>query len=102
MEGNILKRHLFRFLKDRGLFRPFCAAFSKPSQANIRVTWCHDVSAFKKVPNASLDDFCEKINDGVLLINYAFDWSKTRQGHEFWENISCNWRHYIRNIMNDF
>lgn len=34
----------------------------------------------------------------VQFINHAFTWRLTPEGHDFWDNINCKWRKYLREI----
>lgn len=31
------------------------------------------------------------LNDGAQIINQAFTWSETDEGHEFWEKLNAEW-----------
>ena len=43
-----------------------------------------------------LRDFLEKRpKEGFL--EYAFDWSETKQGHNFWEDLDVKWIRHVRN-----
>ena len=45
----------------------------------------------------SLKDFLEKRAQLTDFLTYAFDWSKTKQGHNFWEDLDVKWRRHARN-----
>ena len=30
------------------------------------------------------------------LINYAFTWEETKEGHAFWSNLDNKWKHYLK------
>jgi hypothetical protein len=44
----------------------------------------------------SLKDFLEKRSKEDFL-SFAFDWSKTKEGHIFWQDLDTKWLRYARN-----
>lgn len=86
-----------RYLKEKGLFKQFELNFNNVKQQAIRVGWCKTAVGrkFKGEPDATFEDYCSKINDCKIFLAYAFDWSKTKQGHAFWEDESNKWSLYL-------
>ena len=88
---NIAYKKFIRFLKNEGAFIAF--KFNFKTQVNIRKSWangskekfidCEKVEGMK--------DFSFNIKDKGDLLNWAFSWAETKQGHEFWEKLSAKW-----------
>ena len=83
-----------RFLKEKGLYRCFLNEFIRPFQTNMRANWLIvGNSVFKPIVNRnSMEEFCDKLIDKKLIINYAFSWRDTQEGHEFWDNLAREWQ----------
>ena len=99
MKKNKLKKTLFRFLKERGIFGLYKANFKENRQTEIRKLWCDihpDVCSFK--PDNGIDSFCECIKQEKSIIVYSFSWTDTRQGYAFWKKISNEWLKNCDNI----
>ena len=98
MEKEINYTKIFtRYLKEKGLFKQFELNFNDVKQQAIRVGWCKNADGrkFKGEPDATFEDYCDKINNYKIFLVYAFDWSKTKQGHMFWEDESNKWSSYL-------
>jgi hypothetical protein len=80
MKPQKIKR-LTRFLKEKGLYGEFSKNFRE--QFLIRKKWLLTIGG----------DYCDVVESE--LINYAFSWIDTKQGHEFWENVSDEWKKKI-------
>ena len=69
---------LTRFLKEKGLYGEFSKNFRE--QFLIRKRWLLAIGR----------DYWDVVESD--LINYAFSWIDTKQGHEFWERVSYEWK----------
>ena len=94
MKNNCNRTKLFRFLKERNIFKPFIEAFYDEYQINTRVEWCDTSHKFNGHVPASIYDYCHKINCIEEIINYAFEWEKTAQGYDFWSRVNREWKYY--------
>lgn len=94
MERNYTKKFI-RFLKENGVFAAFTREFYNIDQIEKRNKWTEEFTQiFDKKPSVSLIDYCEKIKYEEDFIQYAFLWSKTKQGDEFWRKLSFEWHTY--------
>ena len=86
-----------RYIKEKGLFKQFTINFNNAKQQTIRIEWCKNAGGhkFKGEPDTTFKDYCDKINNYKIFLVYAFDWSKTKQGHYFWEDESNKWSSYL-------
>ena len=93
MEENIRKK-LYRFLKENGVYRAFINEFNMPCQKEQRNIWLsvHQNS----LQNTKLNEYCEGMKEKNQIVNFAFKWVDSEQGHEFWEEISEKWKKYCR------
>jgi len=78
MNEEIIKKIFYRFLKEEGAFIYYfknlyedCENCSDIELKKFREVMCH-------YP--------------IELINYAFSWIKTPQGHHFWSSINNKWK----------
>lgn len=69
---------LTRFLKEKGIYGEFSKNFRE--QFLIRKKWLLTIGG----------DYWDVVEGE--LINYAFSWRDTKQGHEFWERVSDEWK----------
>jgi hypothetical protein len=76
MEKSEQKKILFRFLKDRGIYRTFLRYIKVPAHANMQ----------RKT------DFPQTFNEYVekrgvrYIITEMLHWASTKQGWSFWDN----------------
>lgn len=80
-----IKRVFFNWLKSQN-------AYDKYKQAR------HDTNHHSNVKHPY---YRTKLNDPFHFISEAFTWRLTRQGHEFWEELSVNWRKYLAKLKAD-
>jgi len=96
MEMVFEARMLLRFLKEKSIYSRFRNNFF--NQRHIRTVWVSEnffegYSEYKC--NDSLSKYATCVNAGGL-INYAFRWCETKEGHDFWEKIDAEWKNYVR------
>lgn len=84
-----MKKKLFRFLKENGVFREFLKEFKK--QEGLRTSWSHDCDKFFSNSVSTVDSFCTNMKSSCDLIRYCFLWKDTKEGHDFWEKINNKW-----------
>ena len=81
------RKKFFRFLKEESAYGEWVYNLNKKlNETNIPKDY---LSTF--VLNE--DDKCEN------AIDFAFDWSTTRQGFDFWEGINNKWKNKCRNFF---
>ena len=93
MEISEQKKILFRFLKDRGIYRTFLRYIKTPAYMNMQRE-----PGFPK----TFDEYVEK--RGVrYIITEMLIWDRTKQGWSFWDNTHdafldvCN-KHDIKDM----
>lgn len=88
-----MKKKILRFLKEHKLYVEFSKEFRK--QTSTRIKWAALAKEDKfcdYVNVTSLDDFIKNIKYGGMILDYAFDWSMTKSGHEYWQCASDMWK----------
>ena len=96
MEMVFEARMLLRFLKEKSIYSQFRNNFF--NQRNVRTEWvrCNFFAAYSEYKcNDSLSKYATCVNAGDI-INYAFRWCETKEGHGFWEKINAEWKNYVR------
>ena len=97
MEIVLNARRLLRFLKEKYIYAQFRRNFF--NQSDVRTEWvrCNFFAAYSEYKcNDSLSKYANSILSTKDLINYAFRWSDTKEGYDFWEKINAEWRRYIK------
>ena len=97
MDNNEIKRKFFRFLKENGVFISFKNNFISNTQ--LRIEWCKNSykdSAFSVKEVASFNDYANNLKEKDKLISWAFKWKDTKEGHSFWETLSCRWANSLK------
>lgn len=89
-----IRKKFYRFLKENGVYRAFINEFNTPGQRNLRCYWLKDYQPTLQL--FSLNEYCNNIREKKEIVNYAFSWSDTKQGHDFWSYISEDWKKYCR------
>ena len=74
-----------RFLKEENVYPQYRRNLlnSKHKYVIFNLKYKHDVYSF----------FCESSIEG--LINHAFCWAETKEGHDFWNKLNIKWHYYI-------
>ena len=97
MDNNEIKRKFFRFLKENGVFSSFEKNFISHTQ--LRIEWCKNIykdSVFSVKESASFNDYANNLKEKDKLINWAFKWEDTKEGHSFWNMLSCRWANSLK------
>ena len=99
MKVNKVTKQLYRFLKENKIFVEFLKEFRK--QSCKRHEWVQQNSHnFNGTPDYySLDDFCARAIEKSIIINYSFDWAKTKEGYDFWESLSYDWEREVEQTL---
>lgn len=74
MDERTIIKIFYRFLKEEGIFSLYFKNLYRQRGCSLNEKVCYIV---RECPEG--------------LINYAFNWSTTPQGHEFWETIHSQW-----------
>jgi hypothetical protein len=77
------KKLFFRFLKEKGVY----AAYRRNFGLKYLKTWHNDLYRKIGVDGKTFFD----VVHWTLYINHAFHWASTKEGHEFWKEISREW-----------
>ena len=95
MGKNITYTRFCRFLKEKGIYVKFIKEFNKPFQTDVRISWLNtagDKTCKPIVSHHNISEFCYKLSDKRLIINYAFSWRDTEEGYEFWNSLANDWQ----------
>jgi len=80
----IINRHrgvlLYKFLKEQGVFQNFMVNVCKYRQVDVT--------------KERIKEFLELL-EYHDSITYAFSWSRTEEGPEFWNHLQFKWRKYL-------
>jgi hypothetical protein len=97
MDNNEIKKKFFRFLKENGVFTSFKKNFVSHTQ--LRIDWCkgsYKDSTFSVKEAASFNDYANNLKEKKNLISWAFSWKDTKEGHSFWDMLSCRWANSLK------
>lgn len=77
---------LLRFLKENDYYRKFMRNFHNKSKENIK---------FKDLTHSNVGfiEFCNKAIS-EYYIDIAFNWVLTKEGSDFWEDVSTQWKYF--------
>jgi len=100
MEKDIIKRKFFRFLKNRNCFAQFIKRFNCERGTSERMLWANRSykAAFNGEINNGFNSYFSSLKRLSDLLQYAFLWEKTEEGHEFWHSIGDEWRKELKKI----
>jgi hypothetical protein len=100
MEKDIIKKKFFRFLKNRNCFAQFIKRFNSEEGISERLFWANrsHKAAFKEEISSGFVSYFGNLRKPSDLLQYAFLWEKTEEGHEFWKAIGEEWRIELRKI----
>ena len=85
------------------LFRRCLFAFLKEN--NVYDRWLHNI--MEQHPSTNIKwwhNYVETLyTKGCLMsIDYAFNWSETEEGYDFWDNIDTEWNSEIYGFWKEF
>lgn len=80
------------FLKENNALRGYQTAVRK-QKLNHFYTIENKINIFSIKPLKKL--FCEEYYS--KLVDYAFIWAKTKEGHAYWEKLNDKWRRMVYN-----
>lgn len=83
MDKNAILEEFFRFLKDKDVFENYVEYVSKEEY------FAHSFN-IRRNDFKTINEFFKNV-DYTDLVLHAFIWRRTREGHEFWENIHREW-----------
>jgi hypothetical protein len=81
------KRIFFNWLKSKGAYEAYKLA---RHNNNHLIEEDHRTCGYYRLPLSP-----------VQFVNHAFTWRSTHEGHDFWNEINCQWRKYLREIETD-
>ena len=87
MELQKIKRIFFNWLKSKGAYEAYKLA---RHNTNHLVGEARRTTGYYRLPLTPFQ-----------FINHAFTWRLTPEGHDFWNNISSEWREYLHKIETD-
>lgn len=82
-----IKRIFFNWLKSKGVYEAYKLARHNTNHLLGEARRTNGYYRRRLVP--------------YQFINQAFTWRLTPEGHDFWDNINSDWRHYLREIETD-
>lgn len=84
-------RLFLRFIKEKGIYRAFLrACIERASRPGGIINSDYNGSHIEYIhKELSYEYDCDEV------INHAFCWSETREGHNFWSNYDDMWRRII-------
>lgn len=87
-------RHFLKFLKENGVYQMYKANLMKNVNRDNYVGFTYGIQ-LKVLYNPSGSKRKFSIYLAEELINYAFCWAETPQGHDFWSHLSGRWHEYL-------
>jgi len=79
------------FLKENNALRGYQIAV-REQKLNYFNTIENKINIFSIKPLKKL--FCKEYYD--VLVDYAFTWALTKEGHEYWEKLDSKWKRKVR------
>ena len=94
-------KEFIKFLSKNNALEPYLTNINlqKPYRLD---SWRKDIFSMLSICNGAffyMNEFRRNKYGGEELINYAFNWSRTDEGHEFWSDINRKWRTTFRNVI---
>ena len=102
MEKDLVKKFT-RFLKERNTYTSFINEFKEGK--DIRLYWANNevngkTGIFKELPNGTFISYCRELAKPFEVLNFAFKWSETEKGYDFWNNLSSDWKEEMEMYFN--
>ena len=84
-EDNLFRRRFFAFLKEHDAYDKWLYYLRKRHPSNDIWWW---------------NDFYQTLYEDRCLraINYAFNWTDTKEGYDFWLKIQKEWSNYRNSL----
>ena len=100
MEKKEIKKVFLRFLKNNNCYSQFIKRFNCKKGVSDRTFWANGSHkmAFMGTINNGFQSYLNNIKSNADLLQYAFLWEKTDEGHEFWQAIGNEWRKELKKI----
>lgn len=89
-----LSQIFITFLKEHNVLEEYRTNFIRQSN---RHKWTFE-NYLNPLTTTKMTSFIIKGEIGEL-INYAFTWANTDQGHNFWQHLSCEWKRKWRTLL---
>ena len=98
MEKKEIKKIFLRFLKNHNCFAQFMIRFKNKEAVSERVFWANrsHKGAFKEEISNDFVSYFNNLKRPSDLLQYAFLWEKTEEGHDFWRVIGDEWRKELK------
>lgn len=86
------KKVLLAFLEKQGCLPSFLSG--------VEDTIAYAVAEGRFSSGMTVDFFLEVTCDNAIrdAVTCAFRWSATPEGHEFWADISAEWKHHLKKL----
>ena len=98
----LIIKEFIKFLSKNNVLKSYLTNISSQSYYRLDSSDKANVFSMLSICNGAffhINEFSRDKYRGEELINYAFNWSRTDEGHDFWSNINRKWRTTFRNIV---
>ena len=98
----LIIKEFIKFLSKNNVLKSYLTNISLQSYYRLEFSERANIFSTLSIRNGAffyMNEFQRNRYKGGELINYAFNWSRTDEGHDFWSNINRKWRTTFRNIV---
>ena len=98
----LIIKEFIKFLSKNNVLRQYITNVSLQSYYRLDSSEKENIFSTLSIRNGAFfyrNEFQINKYKGEELINYAFNWSRTDEGHDFWLNINLKWRKTFKNVI---
>lgn len=98
----LIIKEFIKFLSKNNILKSYLANINSQSYYRLDSSDKANVFSTLSIRNGAFfyrNEFQINRYRGEELINYAFNWSRTNEGHDFWSDINRKWRETFKNVV---
>ena len=98
----LIIKEFIKFLSKNNVLKSYLTNISSQSYYRLDSSDKANVFSMLSICNGAffhINEFSRDKYRGEELINYAFNWSRTDEGHDFWSDINRKWRKTFKDVI---
>ena len=98
----LIIKEFIKFLSKNNVLKSYLTNISLQSYYRLESSEKANIFSTLSIRNGAffyMNEFQRNKYKGGELINYAFNWSRTDEGHDFWSDINNKWRTTFKNVI---
>lgn len=98
----LIIKEFIKFLSKNNVLKQYVTNISLQSYYRLESSNKANIFSILSIRNGAffyMNEFQINKYGGEELINYAFNWSRTVEGHDFWSTMSYKWRITFKNVL---